>query len=76
MTKPKISNSPDKRMYRVELRRARKSAGLFQHELAAKMSEWGWYREKVTRLEDLNQGIPYFCLCPTEMQALRDALET
>jgi len=86
-TKAKIFSSPDKCMMKVELRRLRKLAGFSQGELADKLKDWGWYKNKVVRLESKkartvkvgNTKIKiskskYFCLDPLEMQAILDAL--
>jgi transcriptional regulator with XRE-family HTH domain len=53
-----------------ELKRLREAAGLTQEQLADKMIEWGWYREKVIRYEQSR----HFCLHLAEMQALLNAL--
>lgn len=68
--KAKIFDSTDKCMEGSEFKRLRESSELTQEQLAEKMIEWGWYREKVIRLEENKQ----FCLNPTEMKALLNAL--
>jgi hypothetical protein len=66
----KIFSSGDKCMKGAELVRVREAAGLTQEQLAAKMAGWGWYREKVGRMEVSD----YFCLNSQEMQAVLDVL--
>jgi len=68
--KRKIFASDEKCMEGPELARLRGLAGLTQEQLAAKMDEWGWYREKVARLEECER----FCLYNAEMQALLEIL--
>ncbi len=65
-----ISASEEKCMKGAELCRVREASGLTQEQLAVKMSGWGWYREKVIRLEESK----VFCLNAREMQTLLDAL--
>ena len=57
-------------MKAAELRRLREACGLSQEELARQMSGWGWYREKIVRLENSD----HFCLSGREMQGLLDVL--
>lgn len=66
----KIFSSGDKCMKGAELVRIREAAGLTQEQLAVKMAGWGWYREKVIRLEES----AHFCLNAQEMQAVLDVL--
>jgi len=68
--KAKIFASIEKCMKGEELKRLRKNAGLHKDELAEKMAEFGWYREKVYRLEKSE----HFCLHPEEMQKLLEVL--
>ena len=70
MLKAKIQSCPNRVMAGTELKRLRIEAGLTQIELAERMSAWGWYRDKVIRLESLLE----FELVPDEMQALLDVL--
>ena len=66
----KIKSCPNKVMAGEELKRLRVEAGLTQLDLAEKMKGWGWYRDKVVRLE----GFTTFELHPDEMQALLSEL--
>lgn len=70
-TKAKIRRSQNYDMDGVELKRLRDAVGMTQEQLAEKLNDWGWYRDKVHRLEDTEQ----FSLRPAEMQALLDVLD-
>ena len=72
MLKAKIFNSPNKGMTGVELRRLRDANGFSQEELAKRMNEWGWYRQKVQDLERFAKL--RFWLNPHEMRSLLGAL--
>jgi transcriptional regulator with XRE-family HTH domain len=68
--KAKITRCDNPKMEGHELWRLRKEAGLTQEELAKKMFGWGWYRDKIVRLESEAE----FELEPQEMTALLEAL--
>lgn len=64
--KAKVFPSNDICMHGKELRRLRRAANLSERGLARKMTDWGWYRDKVRDFEKMHQ----FCLDRKEMQAL------
>jgi transcriptional regulator with XRE-family HTH domain len=70
MLKAKITRCNNLKMAGVELKRLRSEAGLSQKDLAEKMKEWGWTRDKVAYLESQAE----FELNPIEMQALLGSL--
>ena len=71
MLKAKIFNSPEKCMAGAELRRLREANNLNREELAKRLCDWGWYKQKVERFEARDS----FCLNTREMMAVLNALK-